>query len=421
MQPSPYTPGQVAREVLGRGEQLAQVEERLTYLAELRRLIGRIRVDTGPRGVGKTSLLREVQRRAEARDIITVWVTGGGEETLLRGLALQIEERSRPWGKKARARLARPIEELKISVGVPGVAGIQATVRPGSGEQLASMKSLIVEGTRAALEEGHRGLILLIDEIQDADPASLRALAVTWQDLQAEQPDLPTGVFAAGLPETPEVIAAAATFSERFAYRHLERLDEDAARLAIVKPAAGQGVRWSDGALDLVISQTAGYPYTLQLYGDATWAVAGHPDPGAVLDLADVAAGQTQVEEDLQGLFRARWNKSTEAEQKFMTAMAAAAAGAGPAERGVIAALLGRESRAVSMARASLIDKGFIAPTGRGLLEFTIPGFEIFVRRQQMGHVLQQAVLHRLTVERERERGRELPPGRPDMPEGPSR
>lgn len=121
MQPSPYTPGQVAREVLGRGEQLAQVDERLIYLAELRRLIGRIRVDTGPRGVGKTSLLREVQRRAEALDIATAWVTGGGVETLTRALAMQLEERGRSWGKKARGRLPAPSNSSRSPLGCPAL------------------------------------------------------------------------------------------------------------------------------------------------------------------------------------------------------------------------------------------------------------------------------------------------------------
>lgn len=35
MQPSPYTPGQVAREVVGRAEQLAEIGERLMYMTEL--------------------------------------------------------------------------------------------------------------------------------------------------------------------------------------------------------------------------------------------------------------------------------------------------------------------------------------------------------------------------------------------------
>ncbi|ETZ63738.1 putative ATP-binding domain protein [Mycobacteroides abscessus MAB_110811_2726] len=94
MQPSPYTPGQVAREVVGRAEQLAEIGERLMYMTELGRLIGRIRVDTGPRGVGKTSLLREVQRAAEARGVVTVWVTAGGEEPLTAAIATQIRART---------------------------------------------------------------------------------------------------------------------------------------------------------------------------------------------------------------------------------------------------------------------------------------------------------------------------------------
>jgi len=53
------------------------MDERLSYMIDLRRLVGRIRVDVAARGIGKTSLLREVQRRAEARGALTLWVTAG--------------------------------------------------------------------------------------------------------------------------------------------------------------------------------------------------------------------------------------------------------------------------------------------------------------------------------------------------------
>ena len=53
------------------------------------------------------------------------------------------------------------------------------------------------------------------------------------------------------------------------------------------------------------------------------------------------------------------------------------------ASRADIAAAMGRDSRAISAARAALIDKGLIAVAGHGLLEFTIPGFADFVRAQE--------------------------------------
>ncbi|GAB5903839.1 ATP-binding protein [Mycobacteroides chelonae] len=384
MQPSPYTPGQVARDVVGRTEQLAEIGERLMYMTELGRLIGRIRVDTGPRGVGKTSLLREVQRDAEARGVVTVWVTAGGDEPLASAIATQIRVRGAAWKKKSRGRLLRAIDQVNFTAGVPGVAQIGATVKPAQGGQAeSSFKELIVETVTAARGEGHRGLVLLIDEIQDADRAGLRTLAVTWQDLQAEAAALPAGVFAAGLPQTPEIISAAATFSERFAYRTLQRLGADASRVALVKPAGEAGVGWAPDALDAVIAQTSGYPYTLQLYADAAWARAGYPDPGGQIRIADVEHAARQVAEDMDALFRARWNNATPVQRRFLSAMAQTLSDDRSASRADIAAAMGRDSRAISAARAALIDKGLIAVAGHGLLEFTIPGFAGFVRAQE--------------------------------------
>ncbi|BAX95536.1 hypothetical protein MSTE_00186 [Mycobacteroides stephanolepidis] len=383
MQPSPYTPGQVARDVVGRTEQLAEIGERLMYMAELGKLIGRIRVDTGPRGVGKTSLLREVQRDSEARGVVTVWVTAGGDEPLASAIATQIRARGAAWKKKSRGRLLRAVDQVNITAGVPGVAQIGATVKPAPVAQAeSSFKELIVETVTAAREEGHRGLVLLIDEIQDADRAGLRTLAVTWQDLQAEAAALPAGVFAAGLPQTPEIISAAATFSERFAYRTLQRLGPDASRVALVKPAGAVGVGWAPDALDAVIAQTSGYPYTLQLYADAAWARAGYPDSGGQIRIADVEHATRQVAEDMEALFRARWNNATPVQRRFMSAMAESLSDDRSASRAEVAAAMGRDSRAISAARAALIDKGLIAVAGHGLLEFTISGFAEFVRAQ---------------------------------------
>jgi hypothetical protein len=49
MQPGPYTPGEIADSVPGRMLRLSEFEDRLSYLVDLQKLIGRIRVDHAPR------------------------------------------------------------------------------------------------------------------------------------------------------------------------------------------------------------------------------------------------------------------------------------------------------------------------------------------------------------------------------------
>jgi hypothetical protein len=153
--------------------------------------------------------------------------------------------------------------------------------------------------------------------------------------------------------------------------------------VALVKPAGEIGVTWAQDALDAVIAQTNGYPHTLQLYADAAWARAGYPDPGGQIRKADVEHAARQVAEDMDALFRARWNNATPVQRRFMAAMAQSLTDERSAGRSDIAAVMGRNSRAISAARAGLIDKGFIAVAGHGVLEFTIPGFAEFVRAQE--------------------------------------
>jgi hypothetical protein len=43
--------------------QLSELEERLSYLVGLQKLIGRMKVDHAPRGLGKTSLLQQSWRQ----------------------------------------------------------------------------------------------------------------------------------------------------------------------------------------------------------------------------------------------------------------------------------------------------------------------------------------------------------------------
>jgi hypothetical protein len=385
-QPSPYTPGEVAREVPGRTTQLAEIDERLAYMIDLKRLVGRIRVDVGSRGLGKTSLLREVQRRADARGALTVWITAGEDVGLVAGVGAEIARRTRDWNSEGTGKLRGVLDAMTFSVGVgvPGIAQVRATLdrdRPVTGPPgVREFEAVIRETVALARREQHTGLVVFVDEIQSADPDGLRALAYAWQHLQAEGSDVAAAVFTAGLPNSPEAIGAVVTFSERFAYRPIGALSEDASRIAMVRPAGLIGVDWDSDALDAVVASAQGFPYTLQLFGDATWSAAGHPDPGARLALGHVQRARDAVDNDLAALFRARWEKATPAEQAFLAAMAHL--GDGPVARGDLARALGVSTDDLGVPRARLIDKGLIDTAGHGTLTFTIPGFAAFVRAQ---------------------------------------
>lgn len=381
MQPSPYTPGEVARDLPGRAVQLAQMDERLSYMIDLHRLVGRVRVDVAARGIGKTSMLREAQRRARARGALTIWVTAGEQLGLTAAIAREIERTAHDWKDAARGRLPDLLERLTVSLGVPGVARMEATFshsQPRPTEGVREFEDAIRATVSGAQQEGHPGVVIFIDEIQSADDEGLRTLAYGWQHLQAEGSDLPAAVFAAGLPNSPEVIADVVTFSERFAYRPLERLSAQAVQIALGAPARALGVAWDHDALDHAVRIAQGYPYTLQLLGDATWAAAGFPDAGARITDEHVRHGERAIQSDLGALFRARWEKATAAEQRFMQAMAGL--GDGPMRRSHIATAVDATSDELSVPRARLIDKGLIEVAGRGELDFTIPGFAEYVR-----------------------------------------
>lgn len=381
MQPSPYTPGEVARDVPGRAVPLAQVDERLSYLLDLGRLIGRIRIDVAARGIGKTSLLREMQRRAEAHGAVTAWVTAGESRGLVAAVADELERVSSTWGAEARTRLRTAAGRLTVIIGVPGVAKVEArppTVRDAPVHGVREFEHAIREAVDGARKHGGRGFVLFVDEIQAADPDGLRTLAYAWQHLQSEAADLPAAVFAAGLPTSPEVIAKVVTFSERFAYRPLGRLDDDAAMLALVTPARSLGVEWDYAALDRAARLAQGFPYSLQLIGDAVWSAAGYPDPGVVLLAEHVEQGEAAMRVDLDALFRSRWENATPAERRMIRVMAELG-GDDAVQRADIATRMGAGSTELSVPRARLLDKGLVQAAGRGRLEFTIPGFADYV------------------------------------------
>jgi len=375
MQLSPYTPGEIARDVPGREAQLEEIGGMLTLPALHGRFSGRIRVDIGPRGVGKTSLLRHVRDDATQLGLAPIYVTAGNGP-----LAAVITDEARAlihqWGIPAAA--AEWLDRLSVTLGVPGVASISADARPDAPRPQATraFRELVEKTAQAALDQGLAGIAILVDELQDADEDGLRTVAYAWQELQGTR--TPAVLLAAGLAHTADVVTAAVTSAERFQFRTLRNLEPHEVREALTAPASDLGVRWETPTLQDVVQRTAGYPYAVQLWGHAMWTAAGSPDSGGVIGAAALDGAQAAVDEDMAALHRTRWAKASPKEREFLAAMADL--GGTDVARSDLATALDLESSALSSPRQSLLDKGIIQVSGRGLLSFTAPGFAGYVR-----------------------------------------
>ncbi|GGF54571.1 hypothetical protein GCM10011519_30600 [Marmoricola endophyticus] len=385
---SPYSPGAAPTFLSGRREQLDSAQAELGLVATYARFVGRIRVEVGQRGVGKTSLLRAVRAQAEEAGFVTAWVTARADERLVGALVHALGEGLATIGVDVgRHRgLRERVRRLTVELGAgPAKAGVELDVSAEQGTAPASSAAFggfVSEAALAARERGSAGLCLLVDEIQAARVPDLRTLAYAWQELQTAVPEPPAVLFAAGLPDSPDVLTRAVTFSERFGFRPLDRLDPDDARRALLAPADSVGVGWDERLLAEVLRRAEGYPYFLQLWGDAVWR-ASVPEAGGVLDESALAVAETGVRAEQQTMFRARWAKATPAEQRVLAAIAALEEddGAG-VRRSAVAERLGVGSNDLSEPRRRLLDKGLIEAPGRGRLAFTTPGFAAFVREE---------------------------------------
>ena len=393
---NPYTPGQVPRILAGRAPELSLIRDRLARVEAFGELSGPLLVFHAPRGVGKTSLLREAQREAEEHGFVTVWVACARRQPLLPELVDRVghalEAAEVVTGRDTGGWRAQ-VQKVSLQVGPPGVqlgAEIRRAPEPVQAPApVAAIEDLLHEAATKVRRRGGSGLAVFVDELHAAMRPDAAVLLNALQNLDGRREDNPLTVIGAGLPSTPEELTRAATFGERTSFVGLRLLDDRGSKQALVEPARLLGVSWDDRAVAAVERSARGYPYFLQLLAHASWQAAS-PDEGDRVTAAHVRKGMPAAEEQLQAMYRARWRAATALEQDFMAAMAAeAGATTEPGEepavaRSAVATRMGRTSRAVSMPRDRLLDKGIIESAGHGLLRFTLPGFTEYVRTQGM-------------------------------------
>lgn len=390
--PDPYTPGEVPRVLIGREAELRRIRDRVSRVATFGEMGGPLLVFHAPRGLGKTSLMRTAQQQAAEVGCCCAWVACSRERAFLPELAHATHRALVRAGivtdDAAGRRWRDRLEQISVEVGPPGlkvkgeVDTRRAPSEPDAVAQRApigALEDLLHEAGTLARGRHGAGLVLFLDELHAASAEDLGVLLNAVQNLAGEREQHPVAVVTAGLPVTPEAITRAATFGERSAFVALDVLSEDDARSLLSAPAESLGVGWTEEALAMVVEECRGHPYLLQLLGSATWEAAAPVSEGT-LTADHVRAGVPAAQGQLDAMYRARWGVATPAERGFIRAMAEV--GDDNVGRAAIARRLRTESRALSVPRESLIEKGVIEPVGHGLVRFTLPGFAAFVRER---------------------------------------
>lgn len=340
---------------------------------------------TGLRGVGKTVLLNEIERRAAAEGYRTLALEAHEGKPLgplivphLRRLLFDLDRIAGASDKvkKGLAVLRSFIGALKVTVNdvTYGLDIEPAKGTADSGDLEADLPSLFVAMGEAA-EDRNSAVALFVDEIQYFSREELGALIMAMHRVQQRQ--LPLVLLGAGLPILPGLAGESKSYAERlFSFPDIGALSQQDSARALQEPAHAAGVAFKRPALDEIFRLTKGYPYFLQEWGYQAWNHA----PSSPIELQVVSAATITVISRLdQNFFRVRFDRLTPSEKNFLRAMADL--GTGPTRTGDIADALRVRVTSLGPVRANLIRKGMVYSPAHGEMAFTVPLFDEFMVR----------------------------------------
>ena len=377
----------------GAGSPPPELVGRDPILEQARILLGRVQQKkpeksmllTGLRGVGKTVLLNEIKRMAEAAGYHTIAIEAHEGKALglliapyLRSLLYDLDRIAGAGDKVKRglAVLRSFIGALKHTVGDVSI-GLDIDPEKGSadsGDLEIDLPNLFVAIGEAA-EDRHCAVAIFIDEIQYFSHKELGALIMAMHKMQQRQ--LPLVLLGAGLPILPGMAGESKSYAERlFSFPIIGALSQENTANALQEPAQAAGVAFEETALDEVFRLTKGYPYFLQEWGYVAWNLAT-TSPISLQVVRD--AKSTVIPRLDENFFRVRYDRLTPSEKNFLRAIAEL--GPGAHRTGDIAEILKVKVTSLGPVRAKLINKGMIYSPAHGDMDFTVPLFDDFMIR----------------------------------------
>lgn len=342
---NPFKPtaGMNPPELIGRDMVLADFEEALDNGPGAPDRLMRI---SGVRGVGKTVLLNALGDVARSRgfQVIDVASNSGFCNRILNALRRQME-----------------LSSVSIS---PAVFGVNL-----GAVEISKSATQIGEAMFAASKHG--GLLVTLDEVQDAPIDELRELGNEIQLLIRQGANV---AFAfAGLPASVDgvVVDEALTFLQRAKHVELARLSDFEVGESFEETMRRAGKSIKPGQADKLVRAAVGYPFMVQLVGYYVWQSAARRGSNSIAD-GDIEKGVRVARASFDSMvIEPALRRLSPMQEKYLRALARC--GRGPSESGEVAALMGLSSRDVGSYRKRLIDAALIEPCGYGKVDFAIP------------------------------------------------
>ena len=342
----------------------------------------------GLRGVGKTVLLNSIESIAEGEGVLVRHIEVEEKKGLISPLASACCSLSSSLNKielvKSKLDQMRNLfTSLTLSVDAGDGSLSFGFNEDILGTSLASSRNLSGDFTDILVVLGKyaqaagASILIGIDELQYAGKEELEALACALH--RVTQLGLPVMFCCAGLPKLLKMLGEAKTYSERqFNFVKVDSLPRDKAVEAIVRPAQKLGVRYSDEAVDAIISYTEGYPYFIQELCSTIWTSS---DSKCIsLETVLECTSLTDIRLD-EGFFSVRYDRCTPRQKEFLIAMVRC--GELPCTLANVAHYMGRDVSSIGPLRAQLISRGLIYSAARGEVDFTVPQFDRYLRRTE--------------------------------------
>ncbi|OUP09448.1 AAA family ATPase [Collinsella sp. An2] len=316
---------------------------------------------TGPRGSGKTVLLTELGDIARDKGWRVVDVTA--VDNVAEAIRYELE--------------GSP-QQQEVSLGANlGLISVQGTSTTMYREE--SLRGIMTRIATEQTEQG-RGLLVTIDEIQDADEHDIRLVAATVQHLIRERQNI-AFVFAGITTGVLDLInGKALTFLRRAKSEELAPIAHDDVARAFRHTIEHAGMSIDAMALDSMAQATAGYAYLIQLVGYHVWAIAReHAKTSLAIDKHDVQEGVSRAMDEFGNVVL-----ETALADLPLRAIEYALAMTEDQEVSATAEIAERLHVAPSSLtsyRRMLIKHQVIEPTARGFVAFSIPYMRDYLRK----------------------------------------